>query len=377
MSGPSWQPLPTVSTAERRSGLFPPRALWQDALVSYGLSRPSWNERSPAAPVTPHSNDLPPGASFTDADAIRIAGLRHAYGHRVALEGVAFTVARGELFAVLGPNGSGKTTLFKILSTLVAPQAGAAWVFGNSLADDPGAVRRRLGVVFQRPSVDGKLTVRENLLTHGHLYGLRGAGLRDRTTALLRRFDLAERAADRLETLSGGMQRRVELAKALLPRPPVLLLDEPTTGIDPRARRDFMHQLRQLCTDEAVTVVLTTHHMEEAERCDRVALLHRGHLVAIGAPRELMEHVGGDVVVIRGPDLAGLREKIRARFACEPAEVDGALRLERHRGHEFLRDLVEAFPDDVSLVTYGKPTLDDVFVHLTGDRFWAGGSPGT
>ena len=304
------------------------------------------------------------------SDAICAAGLRHLYGTRVALNDVSFAVRPGEIFGLLGPNGGGKTTLFKILSTLMRPTAGTARVFGDPLVLAPGAVRRHLGVVFQHPSLDGKLTVSENLQCHGQLYGLRGGVLRERIEQGLQRLGLAERARDRVDTLSGGLQRRTELAKALLHQPRLLLLDEPSTGLDPGARRDFVQYLRQLREHDGVTVVLTTHYMDEAERCDRVAILHRGTLVALDAPAALKDQVGGDVVVVQTPQPDELRQKIRTRFGCEPALVDGELRVERPRGHEFVRDLVDAFPGDVTLVTYGKPTLEDVFIHLTGHHFW-------
>lgn len=303
--------------------------------------------------------------------AIRVEGLRHRYGERAALAGVTFSVRRGELFGLLGPNGGGKTTLFKILSTLLRPSEGDALVFGDSVVRASAAVRRALGVVFQNPSLDAKLSVAENLRHHGHLYGLSGGGLSERIAAVMARLGIAERARDRVETLSGGLQRRAELAKALLHRPPLLILDEPSTGLDPGARRDFVQYLQRLCQEEGVTVVLTTHYMEEAERCDRIALLHRGELVASGSPDELKHRVGGDVVVVQSPDPAALAEKIRARFGVTPQLVDGMLRIERERGHELVRDLVDAFREDVTLVTYGKPTLEDVFIRLTGHRFWA------
>jgi len=305
-------------------------------------------------------------------EALRIDRLRHVYGTRVALDDVSFTVSAGEIFGLLGPNGGGKTTLFKILSTLMTPSGGSASIFGAPLSL-PAAVRPHLGVVFQHPSLDGKLTVTENLACHGYLYGLHGRALRARITAILERLGLAGRAADRVERLSGGLQRRTELAKALLHQPPLLLLDEPSTGLDPGARRDFMHHLRQLRDEKGVTVVLTTHYMEEAERCDRVAILHQGKLVRLGAPAELKSAVGGDVVVVHAQDPEALRRKIRERFGCEPTLVDGTLRIERRQGHEFVRDVVDAFASEVSLVTYGKPTLEDVFIHLTGHQFWTAG----
>jgi ABC-2 type transport system ATP-binding protein len=303
---------------------------------------------------------------------LEVAELRHLYGQHEALAGVSFTVARGELFGLLGPNGGGKSTLFKILTTLLRASGGAARVAGHDVAREPAAVRRRLGVVFQHPSVDTKLTVEENLIHQGHLYGLRGRALRARIDHLLAQFGLEERRRELVERLSGGLQRRTELAKGLLPGPEILLLDEPSTGLDPGARRDLIAYLRALRDQEGVTVVLTTHYMEEAERCDRVAVLDRGRLVALGRPDALKAQVGGDVVVVRTAAPESLRERVRARLGIEGTLVDGTLRLEHARGHELVRDLVEAFPADVEAITYGKPTLEDVFVHVTGHRFFAG-----
>ena len=302
--------------------------------------------------------------------AVEVEDLRHLYGSRQALAGVSFRVSRGEIFGFLGPNGGGKTTLFKILSTLMPATGGTVRVLGRDLAREARAVRMRLGVVFQRPSLDPKLTVAENLRHHGHLYGLHGGALRNQAQGMLARLGLADRAADLVETLSGGLQRRTELAKGLLHQPDLLLLDEPSTGLDPGARRDFMAYLHQLRAEDGVTVLLTTHFIEEAERCDRVGILQRGRLVATGTPEELKGRIGGDVVVVRAKDPEGLRRKIRDRFGAEPALVEGTLRLERPRGHEFARELVEAFSGEVQGVTFGKPTLEDVFIHLTGHRFW-------
>ncbi|MBI3785103.1 MAG: ATP-binding cassette domain-containing protein [Deltaproteobacteria bacterium] len=314
----------------------------------------------------------PAAASTAAGPAIRVEKLRHLYGSRLALDEVSFDVQRGEIFGLLGPNGGGKTTLFKILSTLLRPTSGTASIFSTPLSDAAGC-RKHFGVVFQQPSVDGKLTVRENLLCHGNLYCLGGSELDARVANALQRLSLSDRAGDRVETLSGGLQRRTELAKSLLHRPPLLLLDEPSTGLDPGARRDFLQYLRQLRDQEGVTIVLTTHYMEEAERCDRVAILHQGRLVSVGSPASLKGHVGGDIVVVQSGDPQSLQTKIRQRFNCEAQLIDGSLRIERDRGHELVRDIVESFPTDVTLVTYGKPTLEDVFIHLTGHRFWAEG----
>ena len=303
--------------------------------------------------------------------AIEARGLSFHYGDREALDDVTFSIARGEIFGFLGPNGGGKTTLFKLLSTLTPIQSGSARMFGHDLAGETVAVRRRLGVVFQHPSLDGKLTIGENLAAHGHLYGIAGKRLRERSAAMLERLGLSTRERDRVETLSGGLQRRVELAKALLHEPELLLLDEPSTGLDPAARREFWNYLEHLREREGVTIVLTTHYMEEAERCDRLAILHQGKLVAIAPPRELKSEVGGDVVVIHTGAPEVLQRKILARFKLKSQLVDGAIRIERLRGHELVRDLIDAFGEEIESVSFGKPTLEDVFVHLTGHQFFA------
>jgi len=292
--------------------------------------------------------------------SVDVDGLTHRYGERVALDGVSFSVRSGEVFALVGPNGGGKTTLFKILSTALTPSSGTARVAGIDVRDD--AVRRRIGVVFQAPSLDGKLTVGENLLHHGHLYGLSGAGLRQRIGEELARFGLTDRTGARVEKLSGGLQRRVELAKSLLHRPEVLLLDEPSTGLDPGARRDLWDALRGL---KGVTVLLTTHLLEEAERCDRLAILHKGKVVAIGEPMTLRGEIGGDVVTVRSRDARQLADAIREKLGEQAEVVDGTVRLSRDRGHEFVGRLVEAFPQWIESVTVAKPSLEDVFMSKT------------
>ena len=323
-------------------------------------------------PVSPAARADSQDAKQVAALAVEVSRLSFHYGERAALDDVSFTISSGEIFALLGPNGSGKTTLFKLLSTLVPLQSGAAHILGHDLTRDPVVLRRSIGVVFQHPSVDGKLTVAENLTHQGRLYGMRGAQLRDRSAAMLERLGLNARARDLVETLSGGLKRRVELAKALLHEPRLLILDEPSTGLDPAARREFLNYLAHLRDHDGVTVVLTTHHMEEAERCDRIGVLHQGRLVAIAPPGELKAQVGGDVVVIRASDVETLRQKIQQQMRIKGTLVDGTLRIERPRGHEFVLDVVEAFGAEIESVTFGKPTLEDVFVNLTGERFHVG-----
>ncbi len=304
----------------------------------------------------------------TASPAVEVCRLAHTYGSRRALDGVSFEVRPGEIFGLLGPNGGGKTTLFQVVSTLLVPTSGFVRVFGEDVVARPDRVRRRMGVVFQKPALDGRLTVIENLRHQGHLYGLRGTDLTGRIDAALERVGLRDRATDIVLTLSGGLQRRAELAKAVLHRPELLVLDEPSTGLDPSARRDVWTYLRELREDDGTTVILTTHLMDEAAACDRVAILHQGRLVAIGMPDALTEAVGGDVILVSARQPDRLADRIRTRFAVTVEMIDGQLRMERRRGHEFITELVEAFPGEIDAVRFGKPTLEDVFVHHTGQR---------
>jgi ABC-2 type transport system ATP-binding protein len=316
-----------------------------------------------------HITSIPGGEAGSDTIAVEAADVSFNYGERRALDTVSFSISRGEIFGLLGPNGGGKTTLFKLLSTLVPLQSGSVRILGYDLAADSAALRRKIGVVFQHPSVDGLLTVAENLAHHGRLYGMNGAYLRARCAGMIAHLGLEERAGDLVQTLSGGLKRRVELAKALLHQPDLLIFDEPSTGLDPSARREFLNHLVALRERGNTTVVLTTHHMEEAERCDRIGVLHQGRLVAIAPPLTLKSQVGGDVVTINTANPAALRDEIQQRMRVTATIVDGTLRLERPGGHEFVRDVVEEFGDEIESVSFGKPTLEDVFVRLTGHRF--------
>lgn len=302
--------------------------------------------------------------------AISIQELVVDYGARRALGPVSFDVAPREVFALLGPNGGGKTTLFRVLTTARPATGGRAEIRGHDVMRAPDAVRRELGVVFQSPSLDAKLSVRENLWHAGHLYGLRGRPLAARIDEVLALVTLSDRGADTVEHLSGGQRRRVELAKGLLHRPAVLLLDEPSTGLDPGARRDLWRQLLELRDQTGVTILLTTHILDEAERCDRVGILDRGKLVALDSPAALKRSIRGEVVTVEGHDPAALRERIVARFGGEVALLHDSVRIERSDGAAFVAELMRAFPDDIRAVTVGQPTLEDVFIHVTGRGLW-------
>jgi len=306
---------------------------------------------------------------------IVLEAVTHSYGARTALDHLSFAVRPGEICGLLGPNGSGKTTLFRILSTLMVPSRGRATIAGFDVATRPTQVRQQIGVVFQARSVDIKLTVAENLKHQGHLYGLSGALLRKRINEVLSRVGLLDRATDIVETLSGGMQRRVELAKGLIHSPSILLLDEPTTGLDPGARRDLWQYLRTLRDEDGVSILVTTHLMEEAEHCDRLAILNEGKLVALGSPFELKSEIGGDVVLFETASESAaqaLAIRLGQRFSLEqtPVVLGQTVRLELQQGHRFITEAVEAFPGEIESVSVSKPSLEDVFIQRTGHRFW-------
>jgi len=241
---------------------------------------------------------------------------------------------------------------------------------GYDVAKDPGRVRRQIGVVFQEQSIDIKLSAEENLMLIGNVYGLHGTALRSRVAEMLARVGLTDRAKERAETFSGGMKRRLELAKGLLHHPSVLLLDEPTTGLDPGARRDLWQYLHMLRNEEHVSVLVTTHLMEEAERCDRLAIYAEGNVVARGTPAELKSEIGGDVILLEANDPNMLAQHIERRFGVPAAVIAGRVRLEIEQGHRFVTDVVEAFPGEIEGVSVHKPSLEDVFIRRTGHRFW-------
>jgi ABC-2 type transport system ATP-binding protein len=301
--------------------------------------------------------------------AIQISHLSHRYGERTALSDVSLEIGDREIFGFLGPNGSGKTTLFRILSTLIAPVEGQVTIAGLDLRESREAVRRIIGVVFQSPSLDKQLTAEENLRHHGHLYGLRGAEREKRIDEMLARVGLAQRPRELVGTYSGGIRRRVELAKGLLTRPKILLLDEPSTGLDPGARIDLWRYLREIRDESGATILVTTHLMDEAEHCDRLAIMDTGKVAACDTPEALRSRIGADVITLTGDDPEGLVSTIRERFGVTAERVDSVVRIERERGHEFIPQLVEALAGRIRSVSLGKPTLEDVFIDVTGHTF--------
>lgn len=311
-----------------------------------------------------------------DASALEVRGLTRNYGERRALDDVDLTVAPGEVFGVLGPNGGGKSTLFRVASTLLPPTAGTARVFGADVVQDAATVRARIGVVFQMPSLDAKLRVRENLEIHGRLHGMDEATLSSRCDALLEDFGVADRAGDRVDTLSGGLARRVEIAKGMLPGPRLLFLDEPSTGLDPGARRELRDLLLSLRQKSGTTIVWTTHLLDEAEACDRIAILDRGKVIADGTPRALKAELPGAVVLAELREPKACLERARETLGIEPTLVSGKLRFvapDLAAAHDLAGKLTAMLQasesgaaDELLAVTVGRASLEDVFLARTG-----------
>jgi ABC-2 type transport system ATP-binding protein len=297
--------------------------------------------------------------------AVEVEKLVRRFGDLTAVEDVSFSVPTGQIFGLLGPNGAGKSTTIKILCTLLQPSAGTARVAGHDVVAAPAAVRRCLGLIFQDPAVDDRLTARENLKIHCMIYGVPRGERRARMDEALAWIDLTAEADQRVRTFSGGMRRRLEVARALLHRPRVLFLDEPTSGLDPQTRRAMWDRLHELRQREQLTIFLTTHYMEEAENCDRLAIIDHGKLIAEGSPEELKRRAGEERVTLATADDAKAAQELRAHFAVEPQITDRGLEFAVSHGEEFLARLGH-FPVELRRLSLQKPTLEDAFITLTG-----------
>jgi ABC-2 type transport system ATP-binding protein len=297
---------------------------------------------------------------------VEVRGLVKSYGKIEAVRGIDLSVRPGEVFGFLGPNGAGKSTTISILCTLIRPSGGQALVAGLDVTRDPGAVRGRIGLVFQDPSLDDQLTARENLEFHAFLYNVPRAERRARIDGVLEMVELQERAGSQVRTFSGGMKRRLEIARGILHYPQVLFLDEPTLGLDPQTRSRIWAYLHELRRREGITLFMTTHYMDEAEFCDRIAIIDHGQIIAQGTPDELKARVGGDVITITTRETEAAVEQIRRTFEVEPI-VDGrSIRVEVPDGASFVPRLVRELTVPLDAVTLSRPSLDDVFLKLTG-----------
>ncbi len=319
---------------------------------------PTLARQDPAVPIRPADADEP---------ILRVEGLSRRFGDRTALDGLSFSVRAGEVFGLLGPNGAGKSTAFQILACTLRADSGRLYFHGRELSVEDPSLRAQMGVVFQKNSLDEQLTAQENLVLGARLYCLPRAAIRARVREMLELIELAPRAKERVAKWSGGMRRRLELARALVHRPRILLMDEPTQGLDEASFRKFWAYLKALQAQEGLTILVTTHRAEEAEQCDQLAVLDSGKLVALDSPSGLASRIGGDIITVEAIDLAQAERLLRTRFDLSPTVIDGRLQVERRDGHLLIPRLVEAFPPgEVISINLRRPTLADVFLKLTG-----------
>src|SRR5690349_2359707 len=298
--------------------------------------------------------------------AIEVDKLQKSFGEIEAVRGVSFEVARGEVFGFLGPNGAGKTTTINMLCTLARPTGGSALVAGHDVVRERDDVRRNIGLVFQDPTLDGYLSAEQNLRLHAELYGVERSLVAPRMEQMLKMVSLWERRNSTVMTFSGGMRRRLEIARGLMHSPRVLFLDEPTIGLDPQTRSSIWSYIRQLRESEEITIFMTTHYMDEAEYCDRIAIMDHGEIVALDSPETLKAGVGADRVRIETDDDEAAIEELRDRFDIEARVSEGAVSFAVPGGEEFVPRLFAEFGTQIRSVHVARPTLDDVFMSFTG-----------
>jgi ABC-2 type transport system ATP-binding protein len=299
-------------------------------------------------------------------DVIEASNIVKRFGELEAVKGVSFSVKAGEIFGLLGPNGAGKTTTINILCTLLKPTDGQARVNGHDVIKERSQVRQSIGLVFQEPALDDYLTAEQNLRFHGYAYGVPRNVLEPRLKELLEMMELWDRRKGKISTYSGGMKRRLEIARGLLHHPRVLFLDEPTLGLDPQTRRriwDYIHDLRKR---ENLAIFMTTHYMDEAENCDRIAIMDYGRTVALDTPEKLKDGVGGDVISIKTEDNEEAVRLLEGQYKFKPSIENGIISFTVSHGEEFLPKFVSGFPLRLISIGLRRPTLEDVFLKLTG-----------
>lgn len=299
-------------------------------------------------------------------DVIEASNLVKRFGELEAVKGVSFSVKEGEIFGFLGPNGAGKTTTINILCTLLKPTDGQAKVNGHDVVKERSQVRQSIGLVFQEPTLDDYLTAEQNLRFHGYAYGIPKNVLEPRLKELLEMMELWDRRKGKINTYSGGMKRRLEIARGLLHHPRVLFLDEPTLGLDPQTRRriwDYIHDLRKR---ENLAIFMTTHYMDEAENCDRIAIIDYGRTVALDTLEKLKDGVGGDVISVKTEDNEEAVRLLEGQYKLKPGIENGIISFTVPHGEEFLPKFVSGFPLRLLSIGLRRPTLEDVFLKLTG-----------
>ena len=307
---------------------------------------------------------------------IDVRELTKRYGQTTAVDHLSLSVGAGEIFGFLGPNGAGKTTTIKILCTLLQPTSGHARLAGLDVTTSPDDVRRRIGVIFQDPALDDRLTAEENLMLHAVAYRVPRGERAARIAEALGFVDLSERARDLTRTFSGGMKRRLEIARGLIHRPEILFLDEPTTGLDPQTRARTWEVLRALRRDFGTTLFLTTHYMDEAENCDRIAVIDHGKIVALDTPAALKQRVGKDLVTARSDDPEALARLLSEKYGITSTATDGGLTFLVEEGDAFIVKLLTADRPKLGGISVRRPTLDDVFLSLTGRQIREEGAEG-
>jgi ABC-2 type transport system ATP-binding protein len=298
--------------------------------------------------------------------SIEVVHLTKRFGPLTAVDDISFRVEDGEVFGFLGPNGAGKTTTINVLCTLMRPTTGSAKVAGYDVASQRNAVRQCIGLVFQDPSLDDRLTAYENLQFHAHVYNVPGNERAQRIEEVLRVVELWDRRDAVVRTFSGGMKRRLEIARGILHHPRVLFLDEPTLGLDPQTREHVWEYVLELQRAHEITIFMTTHYMDEAEHCDHIAIIDQGKIAALDTPDALKRMVGVDIVTLRTEDDEQAAREIRERYGLEPQRDDTCIRLEVEAGAEFIPRLVGELGVAIKSVDLHRPTLDDVFLKLTG-----------
>ncbi|HET9215734.1 MAG TPA: ATP-binding cassette domain-containing protein [Terriglobia bacterium] len=297
-------------------------------------------------------------------DIIRVEGLVKKFGEFTAVAGIDFTVQAGEIFGFLGPNGAGKSTTIKILATLLKGSGGKASLAGYDVAVSPNEVRQCIGLVFQDQSLDERMTAKENLWFHSMLYDVPKDLFATRMEQVLTMVDLMDRKDSLVRTFSGGMKRRLEIARGLLHHPKVLFLDEPTLGLDPQTRNAIWKHVRKLRDEVGTTVFMTTHYMDEAENCDHIAIIDHGKIQAIDTPANLKRSIGGDTIVVGGDD--GLLEELKARYKVDVQKTGGEFQFQMPSGAEFVPKIVSDFAGRIRSIQVKQPSLEDVFLRLTG-----------
>lgn len=298
--------------------------------------------------------------------AVEVVNLKKNYGNLAAVQGISISVAPGETFGFLGPNGAGKSTTIKMLCTLVVPSSGTAHVAGFDVVKDRTEVRRRIGLVFQDTTLDDYLTAEENLRFHADLYGVPRHQVRSRLEQVMQMVGLWERRKHEVKTFSGGMKRRLEIARGLLHAPRVLFLDEPTVGLDPQTRSHIWNYIHELRKQEDITIFLTTHYMDEAENCDRIAIIDNGTIVALDTPEALKGSIGKDRVEIHTDRNKDAIDTLKEHFGLDATESEGSVVFHVSSGEQFVPRLFAELSIPIRSVRVARPTLDDVFMNYTG-----------